>query len=49
MEKIFFGSEVIQDIEKFKIKSDIIVSNRISEQLLDVQGKIFSRDIFKEN
>ncbi|MDB2543589.1 nucleotide sugar dehydrogenase [Woeseiaceae bacterium] len=45
----FFGSEVIQDIEEFKIKSDIIVSNRISEQLLDVQGKVFSRDIFKEN
>jgi UDPglucose 6-dehydrogenase len=45
----FFGSEVIHDIEEFKIKSDIIVSNRISEQLLDVQGKVFSRDIFKEN
>jgi len=45
----FFGSEVIQDIEEFKIKSDVIVANRISEQLLDIQDKIFSRDIFREN
>ena len=45
----FLDSEVVLDIEEFKARSDVIVSNRISEQLLDVHGKVFSRDIFKEN
>ena len=48
-EKEFFGSEVISDLEKFKSMSDIIVSNRKSESLKDVDYKCFSRDLFGDN
>ena len=47
--KEFFGSEVISDLEKFKSMSDIIVSNRKSESLKDVDYKCFSRDLFGDN
>jgi len=42
----FFGSEVVRDIEAFKQASDVIVANRLSEDLADVSDKVFSRDIF---
>jgi len=42
----FFGSEVVRDIEGFKKASDVIVANRLSEDLADVSDKVFSRDIF---
>ena len=48
-EDSFFGSQVIKDLSVFKSISDMIVANRISNQLSDVQGKVFSRDIFKDN
>lgn len=45
-EKTFFGSEVIQDLELFKQKSDIIVANRLVDDLLDVKEKVYTRDLF---
>jgi len=42
----FYGSEVVRDIEAFKQASDVIVANRLSEDLADVSDKVFSRDIF---
>jgi UDPglucose 6-dehydrogenase len=48
-DKEFFGSPVISDLEEFKAKSNIIVANRKSELLSDVQDKIFSRDFFGGN
>lgn len=48
-ESAFFGSEVIPDLSLFKSLSDIIVANRLSDSLLDVEMKVFTRDIFKEN
>jgi len=42
----FFGSEVVREIEAFKKASDVIVANRLSEDLADVSDKVFSRDIF---
>lgn len=42
----FFNSKVIKDFEVFKSVSDVIVANRLSENLLDVQGKVYTRDIF---
>jgi UDPglucose 6-dehydrogenase len=38
-----------ENLENFKIKSDLIVTNRLEDELLDVSEKVFSRDIFKEN
>ena len=42
----FFGSKVIDDFDRFKNISDVIVSNRNVELLKDVQDKCFTRDIF---
>ena len=42
----FFGSDVIQDLEAFKIAADIIVTNRLTEDLSDVIDKVFTRDLF---
>jgi len=42
----FFHSEVVEDLQAFKAKSDIIVVNRMCSELLDVQEKIFTRDLF---
>lgn len=42
----FFGSKVINDLEKFKSISDIIIANRYSTSLDSVKNKVYSRDIF---
>ena len=42
----FFHSKVIKDLEEFKKMSDVIVANRLSEDLLDAKEKIYTRDIF---
>jgi len=42
----FFNSEVIRSLEFFKQKSELIIANRLSEEILDVSYKVYSRDIF---
>ena len=42
----FFGSNVIQDLKAFKMVADIIVTNRLTEDLSDVIDKVFTRDLF---
>ena len=48
-ESSFMGVEVINNLSEFKQRSEVIVANRISEDLLDVKRKVFSRDIYQEN
>lgn len=42
----FFHSKVIKDFEEFKSVSDVIVSNRLESELQEVEGKVYTRDIF---
>jgi UDPglucose 6-dehydrogenase len=48
-EKTFFGSKRIDSLEEFKRESDIIVSNRMHEELEDVRSKVFTRDLFQRD
>ena len=46
---VFFGSNVIKDIEEFKKTSDVIVANRIEDNIRDVKEKVYTRDIFESD
>ena len=48
-ENLFNDFELFTDIEEFKARSDLIVTNRKSSELDDVESKLFTRDVFGEN
>ena len=48
-DEVFFHSKVIKDITEFKTLSDVIVANRISDNLKDVVKKVYTRDVFNSD
>ncbi|MDA9842422.1 nucleotide sugar dehydrogenase [Gammaproteobacteria bacterium] len=48
-DKFFNGIEVDNNFNSFKERVDLVVTNRQDDNLLDIQDKVFTRDIFKEN
>ncbi len=48
-EEEFFHSKVIKSFDKFKDMSDVIVSNRLSSELMDVKEKVYTRDLFNRD
>lgn len=48
-EETFYNSRVINDFEEFKRVSDVIVSNRLSDDLREVEDKVYTRDLFSRD
>ena len=45
----FFHSKVIKDLNEFKNMSDVIVANRLSDDIKDVESKVYTRDLFNSD
>ena len=49
VEDSFFNSEIINNLNKFKKMSDLIIANRMTDEIKDVKNKVYTRDIFNSD
>lgn len=45
-DELFFGSRVVRDLDTLKAEADVIVANRLTDEIADVAGRVFTRDLF---
>lgn len=48
-EKEFYRSKVLNDLRQFKTESDVIVANRLTDEIADVKEKVYTRDLYNNN
>ena len=48
-EETFFRSAVIRDLEKFKQKADVVLANRLTDDIKDIRDKVYTRDLFGQD
>lgn len=48
-ENTFFGSKVEKDFDAFKNNCNVIIANRFSDELADVEDKVYTRDFFRRD
>jgi len=48
-EEMFFNSKVMKSLDDFKKLSDVIIANRVTDEIKDVKDKIYTRDLFNSD